>query len=179
MIVEIMGKSDDVLIPMMLWADNDIPELCPVRHLLTYCYLIQITGGYLFPSGPSLLAPPTDGIFEQPINYKTFLKMFQDICKEVIKPAEGPWGTHTCRKTGYLLAVWGDASDVDLLYSARHKSAKTAAKYKKDCALLNHMANAHMFYEKVTTTPKWKPCRLTHTISKAVACRLKESGKLT
>ena len=32
----------------------------------------------------------------------------------------GPWGTHSLRKTGYMLAVWGGGNVAQIMLSARH-----------------------------------------------------------
>jgi hypothetical protein len=39
---------------MTLWEDPKVPELCPVRHLMAYVYLIQINGVHLFPPKEAL-----------------------------------------------------------------------------------------------------------------------------
>lgn len=47
--VTIQGKSDKVPVTLMIWADQETPKFCPVRHLLVYLNETQITG-YIFPS---------------------------------------------------------------------------------------------------------------------------------
>ncbi|MGH7974033.1 MAG: hypothetical protein ACREBR_00805, partial [bacterium] len=54
LLVKVKGKSDKCNVSLMLWADDRIPKMCPVRHLLAYCYLIGIKGGYIFPGDSSL-----------------------------------------------------------------------------------------------------------------------------
>jgi hypothetical protein len=52
----------------------------------------------------------------------------------------GPWGTHTLRKTGYLLAIWGKGELEQIMLSARHKTITSAQKYYQDAASLLEMA---------------------------------------
>lgn len=48
--VSVQGKSDQKPVTLMLWADNDIPNLCPIRHLLVYLYESKICSGFIFPA---------------------------------------------------------------------------------------------------------------------------------
>lgn len=59
---------------------------------------------------------------------------------DVIKERAGPWGTHTLRKTGYLLAIWGGGSVEQIMLSERHKTMSRASKYHQDAATLLEMA---------------------------------------
>jgi hypothetical protein len=43
--LKVQGKSDPVPVTLMLWANDNVPELCPVRHLLCFLYLTGITEG--------------------------------------------------------------------------------------------------------------------------------------
>jgi hypothetical protein len=68
---------------------------------------------------------------------------------------KGPWGSHSCRKTAYLLAVWGGGQDSDMMQSARHKTLANAIKYKEDATYLMELSiiNGHDFIN----VPKWRP----------------------
>lgn len=53
---------------------------------------------------------------------------------------KGPWGTHTMRKTGYLLAIWGGGSVENIMLSARHSTVESAEHYYQDAGSLLQMA---------------------------------------
>jgi hypothetical protein len=53
---------------------------------------------------------------------------------------QGTWGTHTLRKTGYLMALWGDAELEQVKLSARHKSTKSAEVYFSDAKTILNAA---------------------------------------
>jgi hypothetical protein len=49
--VRVMGKSDKKHVTLCIWRDDDIPELCLLRHVLAYIYLADIKEGcLLFPN---------------------------------------------------------------------------------------------------------------------------------
>lgn len=171
LVVEIKGKSDNKKKPFVIWSDDKLPVLCPIRHLLVYLYCSGITEGYLFPTLEKLINIPSDGLGKNTskICYPTFLEKLKNILKTVTK-RNAKWGTHTFRKTAYLFAVWGGASDTELLPSARHTNIKTALVYKKDAATLKKYAERHRFNEKTRCTPEWKPiffkdCELTRFLN--------------
>ena len=59
------GKTERSSVTLMLWADNDNPEFCGVRHFLAWIAVSGITSGYLFPSMErlkGLLKKETEGI---------------------------------------------------------------------------------------------------------------------
>jgi hypothetical protein len=62
--VEIVGK-DGQLHTVVLWRNDPIPELCPIRHLLAYISLCDIRSGYLFRAN---LSNPNDPIPYQYLN---------------------------------------------------------------------------------------------------------------
>ena len=47
--VKIKGKSDQSFKLMMIWKNNEVPELCLVRHLLAWIQLSKNRTGLLFP----------------------------------------------------------------------------------------------------------------------------------
>ncbi|KAJ1522435.1 hypothetical protein HK096_002029, partial [Nowakowskiella sp. JEL0078] len=44
------GKVDQHPVTLMLWADHNIPKLCPILHLITYISATGYESGYLFPT---------------------------------------------------------------------------------------------------------------------------------
>ncbi|MGH7974457.1 MAG: hypothetical protein ACREBR_02930, partial [bacterium] len=155
--IDVKGKTDSRTVSLMLWADRKIPKLCPVRHLLAYCYAIQIKGGFLFPGEQSLMNSE-DGIYTVPVNNGVYLRRFQDTCKRLFETEtrKGPWGTHTCRKTGYLFAIWDDAPEGGLLAGARHRNLEIARRYKRDARLLLHLTDVHRAAHRKKCTPEWR-----------------------
>ena len=129
--MEIQEKNDPVPVSLMLWEEGERPQMCPVRHLLTYLSLINYKSGYLFPNDLSDL----HGNYTDHVPYQTFLNEFNEVCKLVLN-RPGPFGTHTMRKTAYLFAIWGKAEEVELMVSARHKTVKSSIKYRKDAVLI-------------------------------------------
>ena len=152
--MEIQEKNDPVPVSLMLWEEGERPQMCPVRHLLTYLSLINYKSGYLFPNDLSDL----HGNYTDHVPYQTFLNEFNEVCKLVLN-RPGPFGTHTMRKTAYLFAIWGKAEEVELMVSARHKTVKSSIKYRKDAVLMRFLVEVHRL-QMFNTIPKWKPIKL-------------------
>ena len=131
--INILGKADKNWVLLMLWADDEWPDLCPVRHLLIYLWLTEHKGGYLFPSEQELHNPPADRIYKTYCPYNTFMDQFKKICANVLGPGvpEQPnkFGAASFRKTGYLLGVFGGGGWQELMHSARHSSVPNATRY--------------------------------------------------
>ncbi|KAI3645930.1 hypothetical protein MP228_008858 [Amoeboaphelidium protococcarum] len=136
----IKGKSDRVRVCLTLWTDYDVPELCPVRALLTWIFISGIRTGFLFPQESTLDAVKQVGHAAYNISYVSYHRQYQKACKIATGNPDGKFGTHTSRKTGYLLAVWGMGSEIDITKSARHASSANAALYKKDASYLLELA---------------------------------------
>jgi hypothetical protein len=157
--LEICGKADKRLLTRKIIADHQYPELCPVRPLLVYAHLIGIKGGYLFPSAAELQNPPADGIYKTKIDYSVFMKHLQDLCEEVLPARAGmKIGCQTFRKTGYCLAIFGEANSIDLKTSARHASDSNSAKYRKDAAALFKMHQENP--NPANSVGKWSPVHI-------------------
>lgn len=122
--IQIKGKTDKVIRNMILWAYDDAPLLCPVRHLLAYVHLCEIKDGLLFPSfkNPS-----------KPRSYESVMDTLNSRFVHILN-RNARLTTHTFRKTGYLFALWGGADLQTARVSARHKSDIMAQRYA-DCSL--------------------------------------------
>ncbi len=118
-------------------------------------YLLKIKDGHLFPAKEELLNPPADGAYKSWMSYETYLTKIRNICDKLFT-RDGPWGTHTCRKTGYLFAVWGGGSFESIMSSARHSDINTAKKYERDAKYLLEVAKINGFALKGTVSI-WKP----------------------
>ena len=140
---KVKGKTDKRPVTLSLWADNEVPSLCPIRHLLAYVHLTGLKDGFLFPGNDN-----------GHISYDQFQSEFQSVCEMLIE-RPGPFGTHSGRKTAYLFAVWGGGADADIMLSARHKTINNAIKYKRDASYLLHLAHANdLNFSSIVT--KWR-----------------------
>ena len=126
-------------------------------HLQMYLYLIGWRGGQVFPSVEELKTPPSDGIYKTALGRDVFDDKLKSIAKAIFLPLRidrfrltnvpdqedgvihstrkrnfPTWGTHSCRKTGYLFAIWGGGNMQDIMSCARHKKQETALKYAQD-----------------------------------------------
>ena len=86
------------------------------------------------------------------------------LCKEVLK-LDIKCGLHMFRKTAYLFAQWGGASDIDSMAAARHKTIENAKTYKLDAATLDLLREANS--DQNNDVSDWKPIRCIQ-ISNAV-----------
>jgi hypothetical protein len=155
----VQGKTDSQPVLLSLFADDEIPQFCPIRALLTYIKLSGIKSGFLFPMCVES-SPNDDGDYnddEECWSYGTFLdvvcRLFFDISSR-----ESPWGTHTLRKTGYLFAFCGGGEERDVISSTRHKQGATVSTYKMDSLFLLEVAKMTHF-PFGSTTPKFVPCK--------------------
>ena len=117
---QIKGKTDQVVVNLTLWADKEIPSLCPVRLLLMYLHVSRLKTGYLFPCGRFLeesMKGLTDGVAMEPISYDVLHLRLKEVTSRVIERAPKT-GTHTLRKTGHLLADWGGAPEHQIMAAA-------------------------------------------------------------
>ena len=120
--IQICGKSDNVWRTMFLHRCDDVPEFCPVRHLLVYLYIAEIQDGLLFPRLKHR---------DKKMEYNTLLAFLKRKLNGVMDRPKGIT-THVFRKTGYLFAAWGDADFDTARKSARHKNYATAQLYMED-----------------------------------------------
>jgi hypothetical protein len=158
----IVGKSDKMRKTLTLWADTDNPDLCPINALLAYLYLSKIKSGYVFANHQTLKSLQEDTLpdscvtKELRMTYDTFYTSFKLLCISLFAKSRvgAKWGTHSLRKTAYLLGVWGGGCDMDLMAAARHVTMSNAELYRRSAKTLLEYArlnNAHM-KESV-----WKP----------------------
>jgi hypothetical protein len=145
--VHVFGKVDKQWIPLRLYADNEFPDLCPVRVLLIFLYLIDWKGGYIFPSDKELHNPPADGIYQTMVDYKNLTLATQEMVQKVCHRRKNmKVGCQTWRKTTYCVAIFGAADRDNLKMSARHsQKSKDAPTYSKDAEALykDHLQTPH------------------------------------
>ena len=82
--VQVQGKTDNLWVKMHLWGYDEYPELDALRWLLIWVWLIDVEGGFLFPTAAELVNPPEDGIYKDPVNYDKFLERLKLIMEKVI-----------------------------------------------------------------------------------------------
>jgi hypothetical protein len=138
---------------LFLWADEENPEFCPVRHLLLYLYITGISAGHLF---PDLKKPFGPGIVSKPMRYDKVQEAFKKIILKVAPDYSEKFGTHTARKTSYLFAVWGLGSEADMMLSARHKSSDHARRYRESAELLRLVKDSQEDITVDMEVSKWK-----------------------
>lgn len=82
--MQIQGKCDKTIKYFYVHMNKTHHEFCTLRHLLPYVYLLNIKGGYLFPTEEELKNPPADGIYKTYMTYDTFSKrldhLFRTVC---------------------------------------------------------------------------------------------------
>jgi hypothetical protein len=131
--IRVCGKTDKIWRTLMLWKKDDVPEFCPIRHLLSYIHLAKIESGFLFPD----LNKRT-----QKNEYNGILKLLKVRFASILD-RDQCITTHTFRKTGYLFAKWG-GSDMDTaMKSARHLNLSTAGLYMQDAEFQLQLAEVH------------------------------------
>ena len=146
LVFKVHGKSDIEYKYLVLWACHDKPELCPVRHLLVYIHLCNITEGYLFPN------------LDDSDNRKTY-DSFLNYLKRKISPVltrDMPITTHSFRKTGYLFACWGGGEFAVIMDSARHKTHAVAMNYYRDAKTTLHLMMLSGDSNEDNIIPDWK-----------------------
>lgn len=152
----IKGKSDSTIVRLQLWAADDVPSSCPVRHLFAWLFLTGIRSGYLFPSYRSL-EKLKENVYHvrEKISNATYMDRYKHFADAHIT-REAKIGTHSNRKTYYLEGVFSKAEHGALTAGARHKSLANAAKYVQDSGFMLAMAERNgKIYDGVV--PKWKP----------------------
>jgi hypothetical protein len=112
--VWVQGKRDAGRVLLMLWANHANPQICPVRHLFLWLYVSRIRSGFIFPPSNALneilekQKTNPQQIFSSKfqVDYSLVLEKIQDVFYN-ITARPGPFGTHSMRKTGFVLAIWG------------------------------------------------------------------------
>ncbi|TPX72008.1 hypothetical protein CcCBS67573_g05975 [Chytriomyces confervae] len=126
----LLRKADSSPVNVIMWQLDDLPMLCPVKHILAWIYMTGISSGYF---------------------------QIKATCIACIPYQTGLFGTHCMRKTGYLLAYWGRGEDSDVFKCASHKTASMGANYKRNALSLMAIANARSGNDGEIKAPKFKP----------------------
>ena len=139
--LRILGKTDSEWHYYRLWSDHECPDMCPVRHLLLYIYLLGWKGGKLFPGSSFLTSKKAregkGGVFNTCIEYNSFDKAFKRSVLVALPQMETgvrkmKVGLHMFRKTAYLLAILGLGEWAAIKIDARHKCDADAKGYTGD-----------------------------------------------
>ncbi|KAI9341777.1 hypothetical protein DFJ73DRAFT_535037 [Zopfochytrium polystomum] len=129
----IRGKCDRAPTTLLLYRDDQFPELCPIRAILQYVHECHVKRGYLFPQTDVLdkLTAEGDGYCPTAVPFEDFHNALTGICHQVLdRPAS--IGTHTLLKTAYFLAVWTGAKETPLRHAARHATTTIAIRFMMD-----------------------------------------------
>lgn len=151
---------------LKLWADHQFPMMCPIKALLGYIYLAGLKSGYVFPR--SHLLGSIDHATE--LQHKQMSATYLNDCKDVFERVTGNYdiyGTHTGRKTYYLLGVLGGADTIVLKQGARHKQDSTVETYLQDAVTIKEMIDAQGMMSQCEVS-KWKSifCKSETNVSK-------------
>lgn len=159
LVIKIKGKTQrDAWKYLVLWRYDDVPSLCPVRHLLLYLYLRDIKEGYVFPN------------FHDSSRFD--YHKFNDICKNKLTPIIGKetkMTSHLYRTTGYLFAVLGGGDLNVIRKAARHKTMTMAMAYFQDAETRRMITNLVESFDPANQVPKWKVSYLDRNHSNASA----------
>ncbi|XXQ34134.1 Tyr recombinase domain-containing protein [Plasmodiophora brassicae] len=151
--VKIKGKADGSFVPLMIWRCTDVPELCLVSHLLLWLSVSGITSGYLFPKKKG-----SSDCFD----FTTFNNQLKKLLSDVVGRDDGRvWGTHTLRKTGYLLAIWGKGELGQIMLSARHKTVESAKRYYGSAAAFLKMISLQKRSALLTVDYTWEAIHMS------------------
>ena len=169
--LQVEGKCDEQPVLLLLHRDDETPEFCPVRIILSYAKATGIRSGYLFPDARILSTSESSAVPSEPMAYKTFLSklkrvlvhLFDQYRKHVDSDSKLRVGTHTLRKTGYLFAIWGvknkystidggriisDVEYSEILRAARHKTISNATGYIVDAGTVYEMVQNERFQDE-------------------------------
>jgi hypothetical protein len=160
LVLKLLGKGGNFHW-LCIFADDEFPELCPIRALLLYISLSGITSGYLFPKILPGHSPhesteddssteSTGDVDESTLHYPyaTFINKMKSLLTVTLRREMGDgdiFGTHILRKTAYLFAIFGmlrqfggqvrnlhDMLMTGIMESARHACIKNVQYYSRD-----------------------------------------------
>ena len=97
-----------------------------------------LQGGYIFQYHHKLSFPPKDKIYKTSISYHDILDDLKYLWDYYFS-SDQKLGTHTRRKTSYLIAVWGCLNILNLMKISWHKCYLTACAYMQDCESLKNV----------------------------------------
>jgi len=138
---------------LYLWGDDKCPDLDLKRFLLAYLYIIGWKGGSLFPSKDELKNPPANGIFTTFMEEDDMYATLNDLYRSVLK-RDDKLGSHTGRKSGYLLGVMRGAPAISLMVAADHDSYAVATRYVRDAEAIMEVNNC--FNDPKQQVGDWK-----------------------
>jgi hypothetical protein len=112
--VKVKGKKDNREVTLLIYANDDYPELCPVRALLVYCYMIGIKSGLVFPSSLELFGDAKheknkDGVYLTTIPYDTFDERLKALCSDALSHASHrleDWNSYVPQNRLFTCSFW-------------------------------------------------------------------------
>jgi hypothetical protein len=150
--IKVKGKNDPNWLFYQIFFNDEQPKVCFLRHLLVWLHVSGISNGSLFPDVRDLDNPQLREHSKMDhAKYVSWLSAFVNNCRF---SAGLKIGTHTLRRTAYLLAVLGGGSFPDVMRNARHRDELSAKKYYTDAqqTLQRLRDNIHLTEQQ----PTWK-----------------------
>jgi hypothetical protein len=127
--IQVKGKKDEFQY-LYMYANRSNQLLCPINNFLWWISLTKIKSGFLIPLKSNLTKGfAKNFVFKKHMGYKTML----DLVKKKFSAIQPnfDYGTHSIRRTAFLLALWYGATDSDLMNTARAQQ-NTIARYRGD-----------------------------------------------
>lgn len=145
LLFKVKGKADKHDVLLSLTRTDEFPKTCPIRNLLYYLFVCNISQGYIFPD----LIRQNGKKYEYAYINSTMKTLINDHLgrSEHIS-------THVLRNTGYLFAKFGEGTFELIQRAARHKSKTVAVSYYSDAeTLFNSIKGTEAAV--VNRVPKW------------------------
>jgi hypothetical protein len=162
---------------LAIWDDTVCPDFSATRAIMLWIALSGIKTGYLFPLPHWFQdggTKPGDPIVTEHMEYSSYLAVFKRIIKTVLGQFDLKKyivGTHTMRRTAFLLAYWGyylfcrgvmpgnkddgggmpDMEQASMCSSARHKSVDSTRGYLSDSATLAELHKVLNGYDSIAS----------------------------
>ena len=128
-VFKVKGKTDKVWKFIKLYRCDEVPTLCPVRHVLLYVAIFGTNSKFFFPDPRNR---------SKIVTYHQFLRVVKDVFFPILGRST-TMTTHVFRKTGYLFALWGNGEFHAVRIAARHATEVIATSYAQDAQALRHI----------------------------------------
>ena len=152
LVFKVKGKKDNEWKHMILWRTDDVPSLCPVRHLLLFVYL-QGRINTECRNSQFIFADYENN--QSQLSYVKFLYVLKNVFLPVLG-RETTLTTHVFRKTGYLFAVFGGGQFDVIRVAARHTNSACAMLYHKDALTMKAIKESAETQNLDNNVPTWR-----------------------
>jgi hypothetical protein len=128
--IKVKGKNDPNWLYYQIFFNDEQPKVCFLRHLLVWLHVSGIDTGSIFPDIRDLENPHLRE--HSKMDHAKYVSWLASVVRNCRNSHDLKIGTHTLRRTAYLLAVLGGASFQDVMRNARHRDEESAKKYYTD-----------------------------------------------